>query len=109
MAKTFTNEKQRADEPVETVRLAGGNRGLRMPNGDVLDPTFATASNLCRMPESHFQIVLRWIDAERERLRLHAEQAERVGREVAEAMRPELEEQARGRADWVSRNWSPGT
>lgn len=94
---------------VDTVRLPSGNVGIKLPSGDVVDPAFLSASNLVRMPEPHFELVVRWIDGERLRLAERAEQAEQGAREVAEAMAPKLAGAAKGRAEWVSRNWSPGT
>jgi hypothetical protein len=96
--------KTRTDE-VETVRLASGNTGIKLPSGDVLDPTYISASNLCRLPASHFEIVLRFINGERERLRLHAEAAEASARRIAEEMQPTLEQQAARQRAWVGRNW----
>jgi hypothetical protein len=103
----FTNAPSRTDEPVEveTVKLAGGNVGIKLPSGDIADPTYVTASNLARAPQSHVDVVLAWIAGERERLRLRAEAAEAVGREVAAALKPTLEAQAEGRRKWVSKNF----
>jgi hypothetical protein len=82
---------------------------VRLPSGDVVDPAFLSASNLIRMPEPDCAAVLEWAAGERLRLAERADAAERSAREIAETMRPKLEEAARGRADWVSRNWSPGS
>ena len=106
MARTLTNEPTRSDEPVETVKLAGGNVGIVLPSGDVADPTYITAANLARAPQSHVDVILAWIAGERDRLRLRAEAAELSARKVADELRPTLELQAAGRRKWVSENWS---
>jgi hypothetical protein len=95
------------DEAKRAVELDRDERQPLEPSGDVADPVFISAANLARVPELHFELVLSWIRGERERLRLRAEAAKEAARTHAEGMRPKLEEAARGRREWVNRNWSP--
>jgi hypothetical protein len=60
IARTFTPEPMPTDAPVEveTVKLANRNAVIKLPNGELCDPTFVSASNLARVPDAHFELVL---------------------------------------------------
>jgi hypothetical protein len=49
----------------ETIRLPSGNRGIVLPNRDVVDPCYVTAKNLVNMGPSEYAVVSEWIEAER--------------------------------------------
>jgi hypothetical protein len=86
-----------------TIRIPSGNIGIKLPNGDVVDPCYITAKNLSLIAEQ-YATVLEWIAAERERRRVdlaerEAQQAERV-REIQR----ECEERTRAREEYLAAN-----
>jgi hypothetical protein len=73
-------------------------------NGELADPTYISASNLCRVPDADFELVLAWIRGERERLRLRAAGAEEAGRAAAEAARQDIETRHSQAVAWSKAN-----
>jgi hypothetical protein len=66
-----------------------------MPNvvidGHEFSPEHVTLTSLVRISESELKAKMEWVDEERQPAAARAVEAERVGREVAESLRPQLE------------------
>lgn len=60
-----------------SVKLPGGNVGLRLASGELLDPAFVSLSNLVRTGDEQLVEILAWLEAER------ARRAERLGERLA--------------------------
>jgi hypothetical protein len=55
------------EQTIETVALPGGGTGFKLPNGEVANPVFISASNMARQGQAEFEATLGWIEGERER------------------------------------------
>jgi len=49
----------------ETVQIPGGNRGVRLVSGEVLNVALASVKSLVRCGDEDFRRVVAWLEAER--------------------------------------------
>jgi hypothetical protein len=48
-----------------SIQLPGGNVGIKLRSGDIVDPIHLSLSSLVRMGDSAFDQVMQWLSAER--------------------------------------------
>jgi hypothetical protein len=63
----MTDATDTTAETIEEVLIPSGGRGLRLENGEVLNPALASLKSITRAGPADYRRILQWLEAERAR------------------------------------------